>query len=178
MGIICFIAGIMLLRLAWKLSSANKRQQTVINVLAQKQAQTERKQESLAKEQMAQAKEQARLAKEQEQQAALLAKHEKRIADLENKVEQAQYDIDREIANLDYFNAKLSSLDEELEHARWEAENWKAQRHLANIAKAEKKAEKIQDSIFTWETKVRLAEKRLAKAQNTKKVAERELSAA
>ena len=137
-----------------------------------------RKMVALEREQARQAKEQEWIAREQERQAVLLEKHEKRIASLELRMSQAEIDIQNEIANLDHFTAKLASLDEELRHAQWEVENWKAQRHLANVAKAEKKVEKIQDSIFVWEDKVRKAEKRMDKAQRTYAIAKNELAAA
>jgi hypothetical protein len=43
------------------------------------------------------------------------------------------------------------------------------------VAKAEKNRDKISDSIASWEEKVRKAEKRLYKAEQAKKIAQKEL---
>ena len=131
----------------------------------------------LEREQARQAKEQERLAQEQAKQAEQIAKHEKRISDLETRMSQAEFDIQREIENLNHYTEKLSKLDEDLRHAEWEIESWQKQRHLANATKAETKADKIRDNIFSIENKVRLAEKRLDKAQRTKDFCEMQMSA-
>ncbi len=132
---------------------------------------------ALEREQMRQAREQEKLAKEQAKQAEQIAKHEKRISDLETRMSQAEFDIQREIENLNHYNEKLAELDEDLRHAQWEIESWQKQRHLANVTKAEAKADKIRDNIFSVENKVRMAEKRLDKAQRTKDFCEKQMSA-
>ena len=122
-------------------------------------------------------REQMRQAKAIEKHEAELAKHEKRISDLETRMSQAEYDIRQEQENLNHFTGKLADLDEEKRHIEWEIESWKKQRHLANIAKCEKKLEKVEDNIFSFESKVRAAEKRLDKAQRTKDFCEKQMSA-
>lgn len=136
-----------------------------------------RKQLAMEREQERARKEEERIAKEQAKQAAQLAKHEKRISDLETRMSQAEFDIQREIENIDHYSRKLANLDDDLRHAQWEVESWQKQRHLANAAKAEERANKIRDNIFSIENKVRMAEKRLDKAQRTHEQAARELSA-
>ena len=120
---------------------------------------------ALEKARQAQEKLNEKFEREQARQAEQLAKHEKRIADLETRMSQAEYDIRQEQENLNHFTEKLADLDEEKRHIEWEIESWKKQRHLANIAKCEKKLEKVEDNIFSFESKVRAAEKRLDKAQ-------------
>ena len=118
-------------------------------------------------------KEQKRIAKEQERQAKELARHEKRIADLELKMSQAEFDIADEEEKLEHYSQKLLKLDADLKHAEWEIKSWKDQRHIANVAKAEKKKEKIADSIFSMEGKVRASEKKLARARFTLETAKK-----
>lgn len=132
---------------------------------------------ALEKARQAQEKLNEKFEREQARQAEQLAKHEKRIADLETRMSQAEYDIRQEKENLDHFTGKLADLDEEKRHIEWEIESWKKQRHLANIAKCEKKLEKVEDNIFSFESKVRAAEKRLDKAQRTKDFCEKQMSA-
>lgn len=127
------------------------------------------------KEQIQAAKERAKLEAEQAKQAEILAKHEKRISALEMKIEQADYDIGIEEENLDRYADKLRRLDKDLAHAEFEIKSWTDQRHLANVAKAEEKRDKIKDSIYVWEDRVRKAEKRMAKARRTKEMLETEL---
>ena len=139
-----------------------------------------------ARQQVEMQREQIRLAKEQERMDAEIKKEreerieadlklEKRIATLEMKIEQADCDIVIEEENLDRYSAKLSRLDQDLKHAEFEIEAWQKQRHPANVAKAEEKRDKIKDTIYIWEDRVRKAEKRMAKAQRTKKMLETEL---
>ena len=116
--------------------------------------------------------------KEQARQAEELIKHEKRISALEKTISQAQYDLDIEYENLDHYAKKLEALDEDLEHAKWEVENWTMQRLVDKTSAAKKNVEKIEDQIFSWEDKVRKAEKRLDKAKRTRDAAQRELEAA
>lgn len=139
-----------------------------------------------ARQQVEMQREQIRLAKEQERLDAKIEKErkerieadlklEKRIETLEMKIEQADFDIGIEEENLDRYSAKLRRLDQDLEHAEFEIEAWQKQRHPANVAKAEEKRDKIKDTIYIWEDRVRKAEKRMAKAQRTKKMLESEL---
>ena len=132
---------------------------------------------ALEKARQAQEKMNEKFEREQARQAEQLAKHEKRISDLETSMSQAEYDIRQEQENLNHFTEKLADLDEEKRHIEWEIESWKKQRHLANIAKCEKKLEKVEDNIFSFESKVRAAEKRLDKAQRTKDFCEMQMSA-
>lgn len=132
---------------------------------------------ALEKARQAQEKMNEKFEREQARQAEQLAKHEKRIADLETRMSQAEFDIQREIENLNHYTEKLAKLDEDLRHAQWEIESWQKQRHLANATKAEAKADKIRDNIFSIENKVRMAEKRLDKAQRTKDFCEKQISA-
>lgn len=132
---------------------------------------------ALEKARQAQEKMNEKFEREQARQAEQLAKHEKRISDLETRMSQAEFDIQREIENLNHYTEKLAKLDEDLRHAQWEIESWQKQRHLANATKAEAKADKIRDNIFSIENKVRMAEKRLDKAQRTKDFCEMQMSA-
>ena len=143
-------------------------------LLAESKAETERI-IALEKARIEQEKWNAKQEEINRKQAEEVLKLNKRVSTLEMKVEQAEYDIEIEKENLDRFSAKLSQLDEDLKHAEWEIDSWAKQRHLANVAKAEAKRDKIKDSIYAWEDKVRKAEKRLAKAERTKTIAENEL---
>lgn len=173
-------AVIIMVLIVWFLSAlARSKQQQRIERVEEEQKRTKQVQVAQAKEQARQAKEQkqlsAKIEKERQDRIDAEIKLEKRIATLEMKVEQADLDIEIEEENLDRYAAKLRRLDEDLKHADFEIEAWTKQRHPANAAKAEEKKDKIQDSIYIWEDKVRKAEKRLAKAQRTKKMLENEL---
>ena len=137
--------------------------------------------EEIEREQARQAREvereRVRQQKLWEEQRATNEKFDKRISDLETRMSQAEFDIQREIENLNHYTEKLAKLDEDLRHAEWEIESWQKQRHLANATKAEAKADKIRDNIFSIENKVRMAEKRLDKAQRTKDFCEMQMSA-
>lgn len=174
LGIILIIVAVIALT---KLLGNDSKRTKELERVKRRQDEMARAAKEREKEQKALAREQERMAKEQEKQAEQLAKHEKRIANLELRVSQAEYDIQREIENLNYLTAKLSSLDSELEHADWEIENWKKLRKVVEVEKAREKKVKIEDKIFSFENKVRLAEKRLAKAQGIKAIAEAEMSA-
>lgn len=105
-------------------------------------------------EQIRQAKE---LAKHEEQ----LAKHEKRIADLEFKAEQAGRDIE-------FLTETISSLDGLNDHYKM---------LQCGTLPGSKEWVKYQNKIMTLENKTHTAEARLAKAQHTKEMAEKELCA-
>ena len=105
-------------------------------------------------EQIRQAKE---LAKHEEQ----LAKHEKRIADLEFKAAQAERDIE-------FLTETIGSLDGLNDHYKL---------LQCGTVPGSKEYIKYQNKIMTLENKTHTAEARLAKAQHTKKMAEKELCA-
>ena len=117
-----------------------------------KRQQTESKR--IVAEQIRQAKE---LAKHEEQ----LAKHEKRIADLEFKAEQAGRDID-------FLTETIGSLDGLNDHYKM---------LQCGTLPGSKEWVKYQNKIMTLENKTHTAEARLAKAQHTKEMAEKELCA-
>ena len=162
-----------------KIKAEQKRQREELKQQREDAKVWARQQVEIQREQIRQAKEQERLdakiEKERQERIEADLKLEKRIATLEMKIEQADLDIGIEQENLDRFSAKLSRLDEDLNHANFEIEAWQKQRHPANVAKAEEKRDKIKDSIYIWEDRVRKAEKRLAKAQRTKSMLENEL---
>ena len=105
-------------------------------------------------EQIRQARE---LAKHEEQ----LMKHEKRIADLEFKAAQAERDIE-------FLTETISSLDGLNDHYKM---------LQCGTLLGSKEWVKYQNKIMTLENKTHTAEARLAKAQHTKKMAEKELCA-
>lgn len=117
-----------------------------------KRQQTESKR--IVAEQIRQAKE---LAKHEEQ----LAKHEKRIADLEFKAAQAERDIE-------FLTETIGSLDGLNDHYKL---------LQCGTVPGSKEYIKYQNKIMTLENKTHTAEARLAKAQHTKKMAEKELCA-
>ena len=162
-----------------KLKAEQSRQKEVIRQQRKEAEEWARKQVELQREQIRLANEQrvldAKIEKERQERIEADLKLEKRIATLEMKIEQADLDIGIEEENLNRYTEKLSRLDEDLNHAEFEIEAWKDQRHPANVSKAEEKRDKIKDSIHVWEDRVRKAEKRLAKAQRTKKMLENEL---
>ena len=130
--------------------------------------QTESKQ--IVAEQIRQAKE---LAKHEEQ----LAKHEKRIADLEFRMNQAEVAIMNEQTRLDHYTAKLSALDKELAKINFDLEYYQLAHEVDNENRALTAKTRIEDKIFSLEEKVRASEMRIAKAQHTKEMAEKELCA-
>ena len=121
-------------------------------------------------EQIRQAKE---LAKHEEQ----LAKHEKRIADLEFRMNQAEVTIMNEQTRLDHYTAKLSALDKEIAKINFDLEYYQLAHEVDNANRALTTKARIEDKIFSLEEKVRASEMRIAKAQHTKEMAEKELCA-
>jgi chromosome segregation ATPase len=118
---------------------------------------------ALEREQMRQRREQERLSAEQAKQAEQLAKHEKRIADLEFKAEQASADIE-------HLRVVLDDLNESFELACQMADK-------AHAAGDDKREEQAKNKILTLRNKIHSAESRLAKAQHTREMAQRELAA-
>lgn len=118
---------------------------------------------ALEREQMRQRREQEKLAQEQARQAEQLAKHEKRIADLEFKAEQASADIE-------HLRVVLDDLNESFELACQMADK-------AHAAGDDKREEQAKSKILTLRNKIHSAESRLAKAQHTREMAQRELAA-
>lgn len=179
------IAIIAVIWVASALDKAVKRQKAKQAALA-KQMEKEREaqrriNERLAKEQERQEKAQAaaweRQRKEDERRDAQLAKHEERISTLEFKAKQAEADILNEQSRLDHYTEKLSALDDELKRLDSDIEYYQ----LANKVDAENKARaakaKVEDTIFGFEEKVRACEKRMSKAQHTKELCEKQMSA-
>ena len=115
----------------------------------------------LEREQMRQAKEQEKLYKEQARQAEVLRKHDARIADLEDRMAQAESDIahwSETVASL------YALLDIEL------AEQ-------AGAMPGSKTDVKCQKRIITLNNQIHAAETRVNKAKSVKRKAESELSA-
>ena len=108
-------------------------------------------------------REQMRQAKAIEKHEAELAKHEKRIADLEFKAEQASADIE-------HLRVVLDDLNESFELACQMADK-------AHAAGDDKREEQAKSKILTLRNKIHSAESRLAKAQHTREMAQRELAA-
>ena len=108
-------------------------------------------------------REQMRQAKAIEKHEAELAKHEKRIADLEFKAEQASADIE-------HLRVVLDDLNESFELACQMADK-------AHAAGDDKREEQAKNKILTLRNKIHSAESRLAKAQHTREMAQRELAA-
>lgn len=101
--------------------------------------------------------------KEDERRDAQIAKHEKRIADLEFKAEQASADIE-------HLRVVLDDLNESFELACQMADK-------AHAAGDDKREEQAKNKILTLRNKIHSAESRLAKAQHTREMAQRELAA-
>lgn len=161
--IIIGLLGYALLRLIRNIREADKEarreaeSQRRAEEAAQMRAEFRRQQtesKRIVAEQIRQAKE---LAKHEEQ----LAKHEKRIADLEFKAEQAERDID-------FLTETISSLDGLNDHYKM---------LQCGTLPGSKEWVKYQNKIMTLENKTHTAEARLAKAQHTKEMAEKELCA-
>ena len=124
-----------------------------------KRQQTESKR--IVAEQIRQAREQERQARELAKHEEQLAKHEKRIADLEFKAAQAERDIE-------FLTETIGSLDGLNDHYKL---------LQCGTVPGSKEYIKYQNKIMTLENKTHTAEARLAKAQHTKKMAEKELCA-
>ena len=121
-----------------------------------KRQQTESKR--IVAEQIRQAREQERQARELAKHEEQLAKHEKRIADLEFKAAQAERDIE-------FLTETIGSLDGLNDHYKL---------LQCGTVPGSKEYIKYQNKIMTLENKTHTAEARLAKAQHTKKMAEKE----
>ena len=161
--IIIGLLGYALLRLIRSIREADKEarreaeSQRSAEEAAQMRAEFRRQQtesKRIVAEQIRQAKE---LAKHEEQ----LAKHEKRIADLEFKAAQAERDIE-------FLTETISSLDGLNDHYKM---------LQCGTLLGSKEWVKYQNKIMTLENKTHTAEARLAKAQHTKEMAEKELCA-
>ena len=161
--IIIGLLGYALLRLIRNIREANREtkreaeSQRSAEEAAQMRAEFRRQQtesKRIVAEQIRQAKE---LAKHEEQ----LAKHEKRIADLEFKAAQAERDIE-------FLTETIGSLDGLNDHYKL---------LQCGTVPGSKEYIKYQNKIMTLENKTHTAEARLAKAQHTKKMAEKELCA-
>lgn len=108
-------------------------------------------------------REQMKQAKAIEKHEAELAKHEKRIADLEFKAEQASADIE-------HLRVVLDDLNESFELACQMADK-------AHAAGDDKREEQEKNKILTLRNKIHSAESKMAKAQHTREMAQRELTA-
>ena len=138
-----------------------KRQQAEAKEQMRRQMELEREQARQRMEQARLAREQERQAQEQARQAELLAKHEARIAELEFRMSQAEADIEAESERIAALYA------------------------LMDIAAAEQAAAvpgskvdvKAQKQIISYQSAIRAAEKRKAKAEYSKQTAQQKLSA-
>lgn len=118
----------------------------------------------IQREQERQAKEAESIRKEQERQAAQLEKHEKRLADLEFKAAQASADIE-------HLNIVLDDLRESFELACQMADK-------AHYAGDIKREEQAKNKVITLRNKIHSAESKIAKAQHTREMAQREMDVA
>ena len=114
-----------------------------------------------AKEQERQRREQERQAKEQARQAAQLAKHEEQLARLEQQVILAE----REIA---HYGPIVDQLRQESEALTFKVEHYENRGLPCGGYKTQ--LERVNEKLYRMETKV-------IKAENTKQIAQRKLSA-
>lgn len=129
--------------------------------MAQELAQQKRDAELYVKRQIALEREQMKLAKEQQRQAEQIAKHDKRIADLEFRMGQAESDIQ-------FQNERIAQLDAQRDYLLLQQ---------SGTVPGGKEHTKLQNKIMVLDNQIHAAEARLAKAQHTHDMAERELSA-
>ena len=115
----------------------------------------------LEREQMRQRKEQEKLYAEQSRQAEILRKHDSRIADLEDRMAQAESDIE-------HWSNAVASL-----YALLDIELAKQ----AGAMPGSKTDVQCQRQIITLNNKIHAAETKVNKAKSAKRKAERELSA-
>lgn len=129
--------------------------------MAQGLAQQKRDAELYVRRQIALEREQMKLAKEQQKQAEQIAKHDKRIADLEFRMGQAESDIQ-------FQNERIAQLDAQRDYLLLQQ---------SGTVPGGKEHTKLQNKIMVLDNQIHAAEARLAKAQHTHDMAERELSA-
>lgn len=129
--------------------------------MAQELAQQKRDAESYVRRQIALEREQMKLAKEQAKQAEQIAKHDKRIADLEFRMSQAESDIQ-------FQNERIAQLDAQRDYLLLQQ---------SGTVPGGKEHTKLQNKIMVLDNQIHAAEARLAKAQHTRDMAGRELSA-
>jgi chromosome segregation ATPase len=129
--------------------------------MAQELAKQKRDAELYARKQIALEREQMKLAKEQQKQAEQIAKHDKRIADLEFRMGQAESDIQ-------FQNDRIAQLDAQRDYLLLQQ---------SGTVPGGKEHTKLQNKIMVLDNQIHAAEARLAKAQHTHDMAERELSA-
>ena len=129
--------------------------------MAQELAQQKRDAELYVRKQIALEREQMKLAKEQAKQAEQIAKHDKRIADLEFRMGQAESDIQ-------FQNDRIAQLDAQRDYLLLQQ---------SGTVPGGKEHTKFQNKIMVLDNQIHAAEARLAKAQHTHDMAERELSA-
>jgi len=129
--------------------------------MAQELAQQKRDAELYVRKQIALEREQMKLAKEQQKQAEQIAKHDKRIADLEFRMGQAESDIQ-------FQNERIAQLDAQRDYLLLQQ---------SGTVPGGKEHTKFQNKIMVLDNQIHAAEARLAKAQHTHDMAERELSA-
>ena len=129
--------------------------------MAQELAKQKRDAENYVRRQIALEREQMKLAKEQAKQAEQIAKHDKRIADLEFRMGQAESDIQ-------FHNERIAQLDAQRDYLLLQQ---------SGTVPGGKEHTKFQNKIMVLDNQIHAAEARLAKAQHTHDMAERELSA-
>lgn len=129
--------------------------------MAQELAQQRRDAELYVRKQIALEREQMKLAKEQQKQAEQIAKHDKRIADLDFRMGQAESDIQ-------FQNERIAQLDAQRDYLLLQQ---------SGTVPGGKEHTKLQNKIMVLDNQIHAAEARLAKAQHTRDMAERELSA-
>lgn len=129
--------------------------------MAQELAKQKRDAELYVRRQIALEREQMKLAKKQQKQAEQIAKHDKRISDLEFRMGQAESDIQ-------FHNERIAQLDAQRDYLLLQQ---------SGTVPGGKEHTKLQNKIMVLDNQIHAAEARLAKAQHTHDMAERELSA-
>lgn len=104
-------------------------------------------------------------------------KIEKRKENLLNSIQQAESDILNDECRLDHYTEKLSELDRELANIEIDIEFYQRKNELDKEMKARAAKRKLQDKIFSCEEKVRACDKRIAKSNHIKAMAQMELLA-
>jgi chromosome segregation ATPase len=144
-----------------RIDSEIKKRKLEQTQMAQELAQQKRDAESYVRRQIALEREQMKLEKEQAKQAEQIAKHDKRIADLEFRMGQAESDIQ-------FQNERIAQLDAQRDYLLLQQ---------SGTVPGGKEHTKLQNKIMVLDNQIHAAEARLAKAQHTHDMAERELSA-
>lgn len=138
-----------------------KRMREELRGIAAKQAAELKAREAIAREQERIAREQARQAAEQKRQAEQLAKQQERLARLEQQVSLAEREIE-------HYSPIVDQLRREAEGLAFKVEYFEGRGLPCGGYKTQ--LERVNEKLYRLETKV-------IKAENTKQIAQRKLSA-